>query len=67
MKIPCEDCIVSSCCSERCKDYAIYVYETKDYEHAGKAVKRQIENMDYDEAVDHILKVENMALYLDKL
>ncbi len=38
-----------------------------EYESAGEAVKIQIENMDYDEAVGHILYVENLAMYLDKL
>lgn len=67
MKNPCDSCLVSSCCSERCMEYATYVYETKDYEGAGDLVKRQIEKMPRNLAIEHIRKVENVYLFLDKL
>ena len=55
---PCKKCLVRSCCSEPCEDYAIYVYETKEYEEIGETVKHQINSMPYQKAIDHILKVE---------
>jgi hypothetical protein len=57
---PCKKCLVQSCCSEPCKDYAIYVYETKEYEQIGEVVKHQINNLPYQKAIDHILKVEGV-------
>ena len=67
MKHPCTDCLVSACCSERCRDYAIYSYETKQYAIAGEAVKKHIESMSYKEAIDHILMVEDTCLYIDRI
>ena len=57
---PCKKCLVRSCCSEPCEDYAIYVYETKEYEQIGEAIKIQIDNMPYQKAIDHILQVETL-------
>ncbi len=62
----CKKCLVAPCCSERCKDYAIYVYETRDYAAAGEVVERNILNMPYEEAIKHILEVENTYLYWAK-
>ena len=64
MKDPCTECVVAPCCSKRCKDYAIYVYETKQYVNAGLGVAKQIKNMPYDKAIEHIMKVETVYLYL---
>ncbi len=63
MNSPCINCLVAPCCSERCRDYAIYIYETKEYELAGEVVERNILMMPYEEAIDHILEVENTYLY----
>ena len=64
MKDPCIKCLVSACCSKRCRDYAEYVYITEEYAQAGEAVMRQIDKMEYEEAVEHILRVENIALHI---
>lgn len=64
MKHPCTGCLVSSCCSKRCRDYAVFIYETRNYEQAGKAVKDQIKAMPYEKAIDHILYVENLAMLI---
>ncbi len=65
MDKPCNICIVAPCCSKCCLDYAKYVYETKEYEEAGEMVKRHISSMPYDQAINHILQVENTALIID--
>lgn len=64
MDKPCETCIVKSRCSQRCEDYAKYVYETKDYKFAGEEVSLHIKNMSYEDAIKHILTVENVYLYM---
>ena len=64
MEDPCKICVVNGCCSKRCKDYAIYVYETRQYVNAGIGVAKQVRNMPYDEAIEHILKVESVYLYM---
>ena len=67
MEKPCIGCLVSACCSERCREYAKYSYETKQYAVAGEAVKKHIESMEYEDAIDHILMVEDTCLYIDNL
>jgi len=62
MEKPCIGCIVSACCSERCKDYAVYIYDIRDYEEVSPQVTKQINSMKYEDAIDHILMVENFAL-----
>ncbi len=64
MKDPCKGCLVSACCSKRCKDFAIYVYTTKQYTDAGANVSKQIDEMPYEEAINHILNVEDIYLHL---
>ena len=64
MKDPCIECLVSACCSKRCRDYAEYVYITEEYAQAGEAVTHQIDKMKYEEAVDLILMLENIALHI---
>ena len=66
MNSPCDKCLVAPCCSERCRDYAIYVYESKEYELAGEPVAQNILMMPYEEAIEHILEVENTYLYWTK-
>lgn len=64
MKNPCDECMVKSCCSQRCENYAKFVYETESYRFAGPQVSLQIKDMPYEKAINHILKVENVYLYL---
>lgn len=64
MEHPCKECLVKSCCSERCKDFAIYLYKTKDYKQAGHLVEIHIENLTYEQAIKHILIVENTYRYI---
>ncbi len=64
---PCIDCIVSPCCSKRCIEYAIYLYIAGFYKQAGNEVSKSIEKMSYNKAIDHILKVENVYLYMKLL
>ena len=59
----CKKCLVAPCCSERCRDYAVYIYETQEYAGAGDVVERNIKGMPYEEAIEHILEVENTYLY----
>ncbi len=61
---PCKTCLVVPCCSTPCIDYAEYVYETKAYGAAGGNVKQHIEEMTYEEAIDHILMVESIFFYV---
>jgi hypothetical protein len=63
MNDPCAKCLVAPCCSERCRDFAIYVYESKEYALAGEVVERNILNMSYEKAIEHILMTENNYLY----
>jgi hypothetical protein len=67
MKKPCETCIVRPRCSQCCEDYAKFVYETENYKFAGPQVSLQIKEMSYEEAVQHILTVENVYLYLKNI
>jgi len=64
---PCKECLVSACCSKRCKDYARYIFDNKDYEKAGLYVAKHINAMSHDDAIDHILKVETIAQYIDNI
>ena len=67
MNDPCIECVVAPCCSKRCVDFAKYVYETKQYVNAGLGVARRIQDMSYDEAIEHIIKVESVYLYMKLL
>jgi len=64
VKKPCNECLVKACCSEPCKNYAIFVYESKQYEQAGDMVKENINDMPYEKAIDHILKVETIYFHI---
>jgi len=59
MSNPCTNCLVAPCCSKRCRDYAVYVYETQEYALAGANVENTIKDMPYEKAIQHILMVEN--------
>jgi len=67
MEKPCLTCLVSPCCTERCRDYATYVYFIKRYEQAGDLVIRQIDEMEEKDAIEHILMVENVYLRVLKI
>ena len=58
MDDPCKKCLIRSCCSKPCLNYAVYVYETKEYGIAGKKVSDHINKMSPDKAIAHILKIE---------
>jgi hypothetical protein len=62
MKDPCTNCLVAPCCSKRCRDYALYILKTGEYKLAGDTVVRTIEDMPFEEAIQHILNVENTYL-----
>jgi len=64
MDDPCIICLLHPCCSEPCIDYAKYVYETKQYSEAGIKVATHIEDMSYDKAIAHILKVESLYFWM---
>ncbi len=64
---PCDTCIVAACCSKRCEDYARYVFDSKNYEKAGSKVAKRISEMPYEEALTHILMVENVCQYLERV
>jgi hypothetical protein len=66
MKKPCNTSLVKSCCTERCLDYAEWFFSTGEYASVSPAVKKQIEDMTHDDAVKHILMVENIVLDLNK-
>jgi hypothetical protein len=63
----CINCLVAPCCSERCRDYAVCVYEKKEYSLAGMTVEHSIKDMPYEEAIQHILMVENAYLRITNL
>ena len=67
MNKPCNKCIVSARCSMPCRDYAEYVYSMKDYRECGRMVADKIDTMTYEEAIDHILKVETIYFYMKTL
>ena len=67
MDNPCKECLVVACCSKRCEDYAKYIFDTKRYEKAGSYVTKHINAMTYDNAIEHILKVEIVSQYLEKI
>jgi len=56
---PCNECLVSACCTKRCEDYAIWIFDNPD-----AVVAESVENMDHDDAIQHILMVENCYLSL---
>ena len=62
----CKKCLVAPCCSTRCRDYAIHVYESNEYALAGASVENTIKDMTYEEAIQHILMVENAYLQIFK-
>ncbi len=62
----CKKCLVAPCCSTRCRNYAICVYESKEYALAGASVENSIKDMPYEEAIQHILMVENAYLQIFK-
>ena len=64
MDNPCKKYLLYACCSEPCLNYAKYVYETKQYSEAGKKVSAHIDQMPYDEAITHILKVESLCFWM---
>ena len=64
---PCKNCLVHACCSKPCREYAIYVFETKQYVNAGVGVAKQIKNLPYEKAIEHILKVESVYFYMKSL
>ncbi len=66
MKNPCDICLVQACCTDRCKEYAIYVYKSKEYQLAGPTTAKTIDDMEYHSAIDHILMVENCYLSVRK-
>ena len=63
MKNPCSKCVVRACCTQRCNDYAVYLFKNRDYKMAGLEVADHIENgMTERQAIAHILMVENIYL-----
>jgi len=62
MENPCEICIVNASCTERCTDFAKYIYENKIYDCGGELSKKKIEHMSYPEAIEYILMIENVIL-----
>ena len=61
---PCINCLVTACCSKPCRDYIVYVYESKEYEDVGDIVAKQIDEMPYEDALEHILKCESIYFYM---
>ena len=64
MNDPCIECLVRSCCSKPCTDHIKHVYETKDYQFAGETAAKQIDEMPYEDALEHILKCETVYFYM---
>jgi len=62
MQNPCNTCLVQACCTERCTNYAIYIYKSKEYEIVCPSSSKIINDMEYHAAINHILMVENCYL-----
>jgi len=67
MDNPCKQCLVSACCSIRCEEYAKYIFDSKEYKEAGSCVSKHIDEMSYEDAIRHILKVEIIAQYMNNV
>lgn len=64
-KDPCKQCPVAVCCTKVCIERSTYVYEHKEL--LPDEVHKQIfEEMERDEAINHIRMVENLTLVLTK-
>jgi len=57
MNKPCNECLVSACCTKRCEDYAIWIFNSHD-----SLVAESVFDMSFDDAIRHILMVENCYL-----
>jgi len=67
MENPCIECLVNTCCSKPCIDHIKHIYKTKEYKFAGDIVAKQIEEMSYKDAIEHILKCETVYFYMRTL
>jgi len=54
---PCNNCLVSACCTQRCEDYAKWIFDNPN-----AVVAEAVEDMSYHDAIQHILMVENCYL-----
>lgn len=61
---PCKQCPVETCCTKRCRDYAIYIYENNLVPSGSKP---HIKKMSYEKSIQFILKCEEMYLYLERV
>ena len=64
---PCPNCIVSPCCTQRCREYAKFIYYSREFAKAGSGVERQITEMPYEKAIEFILRVERVYHEMKRL
>jgi hypothetical protein len=61
---PCDECLIAACCSAPCRKHAEYIYENKKYP---ESVQRNIKVMKYEDAISHIIAIESVWFYLERI
>ena len=67
MTFPCDKCLVKICCTKPCRDYAISLYYNKKYREKKSIIDINLDNMSFENAINHILKVEAISFYIREI
>jgi len=61
MKNPCNECLVKTMCSSKCRKSAEYIFTTGSHPEISN-----LKEMTHEDAIQFILMAENMAIFLEK-
>lgn len=67
MESPCNDCLVSPCCTKTCDEYAVWFYENRKYDSMGETISKRFASMGRYEALSVIKSAEDTIKHLKKL